>query len=81
MQKIQRRCTSGEDIHCVMGPLPTSTVGNKYLLVIGDYFTKFVHVVPMRNQEADNVAKKLIENFITIFGVPMQIHTDQGTNL
>jgi hypothetical protein len=64
----------------VMGPLPTSTVGNKYLLVIGDYFTKFVHAVPMRNQEADNVAKKLIENFITIFGVPMQIHTDQGTN-
>ena len=35
---------------------------------------------PMRNQEADNLAKKLIENFITIFGVPMQIHTDQGTN-
>jgi hypothetical protein len=34
----------------------------------------------MRNQEVDNVAKKLIENVITIFGVPMQIHTDQGTN-
>jgi transposase InsO family protein len=34
----------------------------------------------MRNQEAGNLAKKLIENFITIFGVPMQIHTDQGTN-
>jgi hypothetical protein len=64
----------------VMGPLPTSTVGNKYLLVIGDYFTKFVHADPMRNQEADIVAKKLIENCITIFGIPMQIHTDQGTN-
>ena len=64
MRKIQCRCTSGEDSHCVMGPLPTSTVGNKYLLVIGDYFTKFVHAVPMRNQEADKVAKKLIENFI-----------------
>jgi hypothetical protein len=23
----------------VMSPLPTSTVGNKYILVIGDYFT------------------------------------------
>jgi hypothetical protein len=34
----------------------------------------------MRNQEVDNVAKKLIENVITIFGVPMQIHTDQGDN-
>jgi hypothetical protein len=30
----------------VMGPLPTSTVGNEYLLVIGDYFTKCVHAVP-----------------------------------
>ena len=30
----------------VMGPLPTSTDGNKYLLVIGDYFTKCVHAVP-----------------------------------
>jgi hypothetical protein len=39
----------------VMGHLPTSTVGNEYLLVIGDYFTQFVHAVPMRNQEADNV--------------------------
>jgi len=43
-------------------------------------FTKYVHAVPMRNQEVDNVAKKLIENAITIFGVPTQIHTDQGTN-
>ena len=64
----------------VMGPLPTSTVGNTYLLGIGDYFTKNVHAVPMRNQETDNVAKKLNEHFITIFCVPMQIHTDQGTN-
>jgi hypothetical protein len=64
-----------------MGPLPTLAVGNKYLPVIGDYFTKFVHTIPMRNQDVDNVAKKLIENVITIFGVPMQIHTDQGTNV
>lgn len=64
----------------VMGPLPTSLTGNKYLLVICDYFTKFAHAVPMRNQEADTVAKTLVDNFITIFGVPMQIHTDQGSN-
>ena len=63
-----------------MGPLPTSYLGNKYLLVIGDYFTKFAHVIPMRNQEADTVARKLVDNFITIFGVPMQIHTFQGAN-
>ena len=32
----------------------------------------------MRNQEADT--RKLVDSFITIFGIPMQIHTDQGAN-
>jgi hypothetical protein len=50
-----------------MGPLPTSTVGNKYLLVIGDYFTKCVHAFPNEKSRGGNLAKKLIENFITIF--------------
>jgi hypothetical protein len=30
----------------VMGPLPTSTVGSKYLLVIGDYFYKMCSCSP-----------------------------------
>jgi hypothetical protein len=51
----------------VMSPLPTSTVGNKYILVIGDYFTKCVHAVPMRNQEVDNVAK---HQYSTYFRTP-----------
>lgn len=64
----------------IMGPLPTSEYGNKHVLVIGDYFTKFVHAIPIVNQEAQTVARAFIENFVTIFGVPMQLHTDQGAN-
>ncbi|VDH91954.1 Hypothetical predicted protein [Mytilus galloprovincialis] len=64
----------------IMGPLPTSDKGNKYLLVIGDYFTKFIHAIPFRNQEAETVARSFVDNFITIFGVSMQVHTDQGAN-
>ena len=64
----------------IMGPLPTSVSGNKYLLVIADYFTKFVHALPMKNQEADTVARTFVHDFVTIFGVPMQVHTDQGAN-
>ncbi|CAG2206517.1 unnamed protein product [Mytilus edulis] len=63
-----------------MGLLPTSDKGNKYLLVIGDYFTKFIHAIPIRNQEAETVARSFVDNFITTFGVPMQVHTDQGAN-
>jgi transposase InsO family protein len=63
----------------ILGPLPRSAKGNKYLLVITDCFTKWVEAIPMRNQEAITVAKKFVDEFITRFGTPKQIHTDQGT--
>lgn len=63
-----------------MGPLPTSDKGDKYLLVIGDYFTKFIHAIPIRNQEEETVTRSFVDNFITIFSVPMQVHTDKGAN-
>ena len=64
----------------IMGPLPKTRNGNLYLLVIGDYFTKWVDALPLGNQEAIAVASKLVDRFISILGVPMQIHSDQGSN-
>ncbi len=61
----------------IMGPLPESLNGNKYLLVVGDYFTKFVEAFPMPNQEATTVAEKLVE-FMSRWGIPHQLHSDQG---
>ena len=62
----------------VMGPLPMTNKKNSYLLVIGDYFTKWVDAIPIRNQKASTIAQKVLDRIITIFGVPMQIHSDQG---
>ncbi|KAA3670746.1 uncharacterized protein DEA37_0010397, partial [Paragonimus westermani] len=39
----------------VMGPLPTSRRGNKYILVIVDYFTKWCEAFPMPNQEVSTI--------------------------
>lgn len=64
----------------VMGPLPTTTRGNKYILVIGDYFTKWIEAYPMPNQEAKTVADKLTLEFIARYGAPIEIHSDQGRN-
>ncbi|XP_053378575.1 uncharacterized protein LOC128548173 [Mercenaria mercenaria] len=64
----------------IMGPLPRSNKGNKYVLTIVDYFTKWIVALPIRNQEATTVAKNFVEKFVTVFGVPKQIHSDQGTN-
>ena len=64
----------------ITGPLPRSNEGNKYILTIVDYFTKWIVAIPIRNQEASTVANKFVEKFVSVFGVPKQIHSDQGRN-
>ena len=64
----------------VLGPLPITEAGNKYLLVIMDYFSKWPEVHPMPNQEASTVAEILVKEVVSQFGVPVTIHSDQGRN-
>ena len=64
----------------VLGPLPLSSQGNKYILIAADYFTKWVEAYPLANQEAVTVAEVLIREFVSRFGVPLILHSDQGRN-
>ena len=63
-----------------MGPLePPTPHGNRYILVIVDYLTKWAEAYAMPNQTSETVAKILVNEFICRFGIPSQIHSDQGT--
>ena len=64
----------------ILGPLPETEKGNKYVLVVGDYFTKWVEAYPLPNQEASTIARVLVNEFICRYGVPKELHTDQGRN-
>ena len=64
----------------VLGPLPITEIGNKYILIVADYFTKWVEAYPVLNQEATTLAELLVREFICQFGVPLLIHSDQGRN-
>ena len=64
----------------ILGPLPVTARENKYVLVVGDYFTKWVEAYPMPNMEAKTVAELFVNHFIARFGVPDVLHTDQGRN-
>ena len=64
----------------VMGPLKRSDQGNRYVLVVGDYFTKWIEAYPLPNQEATTIATVLCQEFFCRYGVPVEIHSDQGRN-
>lgn len=61
----------------ILGPLPVSHNGNKYVLVLTDYFTHWVEVYAIPNQEANTVAK-MVSEFFCRFSLPTQLHSDQG---
>ena len=64
----------------IFGPLPQKDNGNKYIMVVGDYFTKQMQAIPIPDAEAKTVADTFVERIVSIFGVPLQIHSDQGSN-
>ena len=58
--------------------LEPDSSNTKDVLVITDHFTKYAVAVPTSNQRARTVAKALWENFISHYGFPERLHSDQG---
>jgi hypothetical protein len=46
--------------------------------MIVDQFTKWIECFPLPHQTAEEVAKVFVDGFISRFGCPLQVHTDQG---
>ena len=63
----------------IVGPLPRSRSGNKFILVICDYVTRYPEAFALKSVDTEHVAKALISLFSRM-GVPKEILTDQGTN-
>lgn len=61
------------------GPLPLTHRRNRYVLVCMDYFSKWVETYALPNIEAKTVARAFVEEFCCRFGLPEEIHSDQGS--
>ena len=59
--------------------VPVSNRGNRYLLVLQDYFTKWAEAILMPNQTAECIVWIIIDLF-SHFAIPEILHSDQGAN-
>lgn len=62
----------------LLGPFPRSSKGNQHLLVVTDWFTKFVLVQPLVKATAKAVVKFMENQVFLIFGVPQIVLCDNG---
>jgi len=63
----------------LVGPIfPPSERGNKYILTMMDYDTRYPKAVPLKDIQAERVAEALV-NMFTRVGVPKEILSDQGS--
>jgi len=63
----------------LVGPLPTSSTGNRYLLTMVDRATRWPEAHPLSNISAQSVADAFTSTWIGCFGVPTAVTTDRGT--
>jgi len=61
-----------------VGPLPASKKGNRFILAITDRFAKLTKCVALRRITAMSVASAIIDAWVSAYGPPDRILSDQG---
>jgi hypothetical protein len=64
----------------IVGPLPCTEEGHKYILTCQDNLSKYLIAEPLSNQTVEEVSAVLTHRVFLIYGIPGIILTDQGSN-
>src|SRR6266487_2893658 len=63
----------------LIGPMPGTMKGNKYILSVIDYTTRWPEAIPIPDKSAKTVADAFVKQIICRYGAPKVILTDRGT--
>lgn len=64
----------------IVGPLPMTLNGNKYIVSMVDDLTRFVEFTPVPDQTAETIARALYEDILSRYTIPRSLVTDNGSN-
>ena len=63
----------------IVGPLPRTLRGNRYIVVAVDYLTKYPEARALPLADALNIAPFIYEDIICRHGIPRELMSDRGT--
>ncbi|BHF77936.1 hypothetical protein SprV_0602104600 [Sparganum proliferum] len=64
----------------IVGPLPYTNSGDRYILVLVGYFTKWAEAIPLHRQDAASVTNALLKEWVCRYGAPFSLHSDCVAN-
>ncbi len=62
----------------VIGPLPTTVNGNRFILTMIDYFSNWAEAYAHPNHKAETVADCIVNCWIAHYEIPIRIHSDNA---
>lgn len=62
----------------LVGPMPLTPRGNRWILVLTDHFTRWQDAIPIPDATAPVVAEVLDDRVFSYFGLPEELHSDRG---
>lgn len=63
----------------VLGPLPTTKAGNRFILVMADRIPKLSQVVPLKRTTVLDVAKAFASDWAFKYGAAKEVLSDNGS--
>ena len=68
----------GEKLYIDLVSMSDTIRGNRYLLTAEDSFSRYCGTYPIPNKEARTVAMVLMDQHFNVYGLPNQLHSDNG---
>ena len=68
----------GEKVYVDLISMSETIFGNQFMLTTEDSFSRYCRGYPVPNKEAHIVANVMMDQYFNVFGLPDQLHSDNG---